>query len=441
MKLKRFTLNQIQLVAWIIPAILGLLTCATYLLGMSYLQNRTQTESLIESFEVNSRKALRRIESEIAVGNKTAAPAIALSFVNEQPSIDKISLEATMPSECKNMQSCLLKKSGKALYYYKIESKVDPTVLLAEVALPKILEDFNLAEAWWLLLFIVSLTSAGIVLQRLLNKKFVIDPISNLLRNGEANTDIPKHYPVEIEKLALELSDSLKARDQVIIGQLASGVIHDLKTQIQPMISALELVKESEGNLESKAKTTDMLLRASERNLPRMLKIIETTLDGSRTIEIAPKPSDIKKTLQESIEDCVDLAKDRNVEIDYSDIQFKNFKFDSVQMERVFSNLVKNAIEAFDDDGFSTSFKKIRISTKDYNSHVEVNVEDSGPGLKISSKEIFRFSQTTKPTGSGLGLLVSKRIVEAHNGRIEAGESQDLKGARFTVILPVDGAQ
>jgi signal transduction histidine kinase len=411
------------------------------LFGVSYIQNQSRTESLVESFEANSRKALRRIESEIAVGNKAAAPRIAHSFVNEHPSIDKIYLDVAMPAECEGKQSCLLQQSAKSLHYYKVESKTDPTVLLAEVALPTIWEDFNIAEAWWLLLFVVTLTLAGIMIQRLINQKYVIGPISNLLRDGEANTDIPDHYPVEIERLANELNESIKARDQVIIGQLASGVIHDLKTQIQSITSALALVKESESNPETKAKATNMLLRASERNLPRMLKIIETTLDGSRTLELAPKPTSLKNTIEESIEDCRDLAKARNVEIDYSEIGTKNLNFDSVQMERVFSNLVKNAIEAFDEEGFSSPFRKIRISTKDLDSHVEVNVEDSGPGLKISSKDIFRLSQTTKPTGAGLGLLVSRRIVEAHNGRIEAGKSAGLQGARFTVVLPVGGAQ
>ncbi|MFN8945705.1 MAG: ATP-binding protein, partial [Pseudobdellovibrionaceae bacterium] len=67
---------------------------------------------------------------------------------------------------------------------------------------------------------------------------------------------------------------------------------------------------------------------------------------------------------------------------------------------------------------------------------LSVVIEDSGTGLPEQVDSIFRLLKSTKPHGSGLGLLISKKIIEAHHGRIIASQSEELKGAQFEILLP-----
>ncbi len=65
-----------------------------------------------------------------------------------------------------------------------------------------------------------------------------------------------------------------------------------------------------------------------------------------------------------------------------------------------------------------------------------LEIEDSGPGMPTSSKKTFRIMKSSKPNGSGLGLLVSKKIIEAHGGDISVETSESLKGAKFIISIP-----
>jgi PAS domain S-box-containing protein len=112
---------------------------------------------------------------------------------------------------------------------------------------------------------------------------------------------------------------------------------------------------------------------------------------------------------------------------------------DLVQIEQVLLNLVKNAIDAM--KMVPTNGRKLRLRTqrrdKDY---VEVIVQDSGPGIAEDTVEhLFDAFFSTKQSGMGMGLPISKKIVEAHFGELTVDSSQET-GATFHVILPTDHA-
>jgi two-component system, OmpR family, sensor histidine kinase ChvG len=108
----------------------------------------------------------------------------------------------------------------------------------------------------------------------------------------------------------------------------------------------------------------------------------------------------------------------------------------------VFRNLISNAVS------FSPPAGTIMIRTIRERRHVKVTVEDQGPGIPSGKEEdIFNRFYTERPEGeafgkhSGLGLSISKQIVEAHRGTIAAeniiGDDNQVKGARFVVRLPI----
>jgi signal transduction histidine kinase len=113
---------------------------------------------------------------------------------------------------------------------------------------------------------------------------------------------------------------------------------------------------------------------------------------------------------------------------------------DRIQLQQVILNLIVNAIEALKELDQGPRDLLIR-SNADGPSYVEIAVQDSGPGLDPSSLEhLFDAFYTTKPDGLGMGLSVSRSIVDAHGGRLWATANEP-NGAIFHFTLPITGEQ
>jgi two-component system, LuxR family, sensor kinase FixL len=108
---------------------------------------------------------------------------------------------------------------------------------------------------------------------------------------------------------------------------------------------------------------------------------------------------------------------------------------DRIQIQQVLTNLMRNAIEAMKE----TAAKEIRVSVAHASGHtLSVTVEDSGPGISPEiAGNVFKPFTTTKAGGMGIGLSISRRIVEAHGGEMTVSGS-DLGGACFSFTLPQD---
>ena len=104
-----------------------------------------------------------------------------------------------------------------------------------------------------------------------------------------------------------------------------------------------------------------------------------------------------------------------------------------VQLQQVFMNLMLNAIEAMRDAGGELTVKSQR-----QDSQLLLSVSDTGPGLPAGNvDQIFSAFFTTKPQGSGMGLAISRSIVESHGGRLWA-TANDGRGATFHFTLPTE---
>jgi len=106
---------------------------------------------------------------------------------------------------------------------------------------------------------------------------------------------------------------------------------------------------------------------------------------------------------------------------------------DRVQLQQVFMNLMLNAIEAMRDEGGELTVKSQR-----QDGQLLFSVRDTGPGLPVGKvDQIFSAFFTTKPQGSGMGLAISRTIVESHGGRLWA-TANDGRGATFGFTLPTE---
>jgi signal transduction histidine kinase len=108
---------------------------------------------------------------------------------------------------------------------------------------------------------------------------------------------------------------------------------------------------------------------------------------------------------------------------------------DRVQLQQVILNLIINAIQAM--SGSGESARELLISTgKAESGTVLVKVRDSGPGIApVTREHVFESFYTTKPNGMGLGLSISRSIIEAHGGRLWASANKH-RGATFQFTVP-----
>ena len=296
-----------------------------------------------------------------------------------------------------------------------------------------------------LILGILGLVFSGvyIFISRLLSKTLP-KALDNLVSYIEAdlngtkaeNISLPFKELVDLKTKITEVLERYNSsRDQAIIGQLTSGIMHDIKTPLQSMVAATYLVEEQDPGSAKRLSRLENAHLMNQMNLPLICKIIETTLDGSRTIKVEKQETDILKTIQQSLAPALEMAIARKVELEQRFQSNSPTLHDPVQMTRVVQNLVKNAIEA----AAENSVKKIiRISTQTLPIGTLFCVEDSGPGFTSHPDQIFKAFRTTKLRGTGLGLVITKKIVEAHGGNITARRSIDLGGAMLEVLIPAN---
>ena len=157
------------------------------------------------------------------------------------------------------------------------------------------------------------------------------------------------------------------------------------------------------------------------------------------------EPQQVPLDLDEVIRDVVDLvrseAQTRRIDVSHTqDCALPPVVADRVQLQQVVLNLVMNGLEAMTPTGTAGQLPTLRIATRADAHGVQVDVQDSGAGVDPSVREtLFDAFQTTKADGMGMGLAISRSIIESHGGRLWFTPNTG-KGATFSFRLPVAGS-
>ena len=212
------------------------------------------------------------------------------------------------------------------------------------------------------------------------------------------------------------------SRQNQVWAGMAKETAHQLGTPVSSLQGWLEMMKEIKGN---EAITPEM-----EKDINRLLLITD------RFGKIGSMPSLEEKNIIELIENMVDYIKKRaggnvNFEVDtYGESIILSFICPPL-FDWVIENLLKNALDAMEGKG------KIRIAIKDTASQIIIDVSDSGKGIaKQNIGKVFNPGFSTKKRGWGLGLTLTKRIIEQyHKGLIYVFNSELGKGTTFRIIL------
>jgi two-component system sensor histidine kinase VicK len=208
---------------------------------------------------------------------------------------------------------------------------------------------------------------------------------------------------------------------------------HELRTPSQSIIGYSELLK----NLPERNKQyEEAILRNAERLFSLVTNMLNIARIESQTMKLNKTVFDLNVKIQNVINDIsqqTGLNKDDKVKIEFVPIEKVDIIADKEKIFEVFANLVNNAIK-FTKQGTITIILKREYKTN----QATVTIKDSGPGIDPEIiPHLFSKFKTKSEKGLGLGLYISKNIVEAHGGKIEAYNNPNSKGATFIVTLPL----
>ncbi len=218
----------------------------------------------------------------------------------------------------------------------------------------------------------------------------------------------------------------LKSERLAAIGELASMVGHDLRNPLTGIAGAAYYLKTKYGcNIDEKG--IDML-KIIEKDIEYSNKIINDLLEYSREMKLQLHEATPKSMLKEAL---TSLKVPRNVRVIDRTQEKLKIQVDKEKMQRVFVNVIRNAIDAMPKGGTLT------VTNRASNGSLEITFSDTGAGMsKETLQKVWRPLFTTKAKGMGFGLAICKRIVEAHGGKLSV-KSTVGKGSAFTVSIPM----
>ncbi|MDA7026211.1 PAS domain S-box protein [Bacillus sp. CLL-7-23] len=226
-----------------------------------------------------------------------------------------------------------------------------------------------------------------------------------------------------------ELEERLRKSDTLhVVGELAAGIAHEIRN---PMTALKGFIQLLEGSIKEEDHSLYFNVITSE--LKRIESIITEFLILAKPQAIMYEEKNVIKIMQDTMDLLHAQANLDNVQmhLDYYG-KIPLIYCEPNQLKQVFINILKNAIEVMPDGGNIY----VKIQKKDTN-HITVSLTDEGIGMAEDKlKRLGEPFYTTKERGTGLGLMVSYKIIEEHNGEIEV-ESIEGKGTTFHLTLPI----
>lgn len=240
---------------------------------------------------------------------------------------------------------------------------------------------------------------------------------------------IVKSKTAELEQANTSLQEAveqLKDHDRMQ-REFINVAAHELRTPTQAIIGYSDLFY-------LRPESREEAIKAITRNAERLETLTRDILDVTRIeghrLDLNKEKFDMSEVVASAIEDTRRRVDDSNIKFEYSPRKIL-VEADRMRISQVLSNLLSNAVKF-------TKQGTVYISVDNKDGQVMVSVKDTGSGIdpEIMSRLFTKFT-TKSQTGTGLGLFISKSIIEAHGGKIWAENNKDGKGATFIFRLPL----
>lgn len=272
-------------------------------------------------------------------------------------------------------------------------------------------------------------------------------------QSGKLYAEIAERKRAE-EQLIEAQEDLVRKEKLAILGQLAGSVGHELRNPLGVISNAVFFLQTVMADADETVREYLDIIKSEVNNSQR---IITDLLDFTRTKTPQIKVITVDELIKQNLGKC-SIPGTITVRIDIPEA-LPLIRVDPFHMRRVFQNLITNAIQAMPDGGkLSISARLLpdvgatrwvaleerkegRVAASPLqqdNNFIEISVTDTGEGISPENmKNLFQPLFTTKARGIGLGLIVSKNLMEANGGRIQV-KSQLGTGTTFMVILPCE---
>jgi PAS domain S-box-containing protein len=253
---------------------------------------------------------------------------------------------------------------------------------------------------------------------------------------------VPLHDPhgniTALLGITRDVTELKNAQDKLVqserlaaMGQLLSAIAHESRNALQRIQAAVEMLQ---FEIEEGSESREDLARI-ERAKDDLQRLFEELRTYAAPVQLDQSTANLAGIWRQAWSHLGTLREGRQAELQEktSDVDL-NLSVDAFRIEQVFRNMIENALAACPDPVL------IEITCQDSKiggaPSVRISVSDNGPGFSQQQKQhVFEPFFTTKAKGTGLGMAIAQRIIEAHGGTISANDS-DHRGAEFVITLP-----
>jgi hypothetical protein len=222
----------------------------------------------------------------------------------------------------------------------------------------------------------------------------------------------------------LQTADRLSA-----ISRITSGVAHEVKNPLNAILMHVEVAR-----MKLAREDIDVApqMEIISREILRLDRVVKTFLDFTRPVELHPADVPLDAFVREIVDLAAPQAAAAGIRVSVNaDTDAVNIRVDEDLMKQALLNVVVNALQAMPQGG------ELRIECAVREEEAEIRISDTGVGIPAELRDkIFLLYYTTKPEGSGIGLAMTFRIVQLHDGSIDF-TSEPGKGTTFVLRLPV----
>jgi len=259
---------------------------------------------------------------------------------------------------------------------------------------------------------------------------------------------LPKTTSVEIKRVAgsiERMKETLnQAQEEIIsktrmatMGKIAADFAHEIRNPLEAISGSVEILGYDIGERTER----DEYLTIIKEEIQNLNDYLETFLEFAKVQQINRGLININTIIRDTMLLLRPLYSKKHILCNsrLAD-SIPECLADVGQLKRVFINVLINSIEALDEVA-GASEKRIEITSDNYKKYVRIVIKDTGVGIDPDDlQKVFDPYYTTKTGGSGIGLVISKNIVEQHKGTIGI-ESSPEEGTRITILLPIDEAE
>lgn len=226
------------------------------------------------------------------------------------------------------------------------------------------------------------------------------------------------------EELARHQEERLRAQRLNLLGQVTAGVAHELNNPIGVILGYLKLMKRD-------GAVTPDRLEIVEDEARQAQRIVQDLLEVVRPAELVPEAVDAAQVAKDVLGRLEESGAARGVELIAPAVPGPTAWVDGPRLQQVLRNVLSNALDASPDGA------KVEVTATQKGEVVEIRVRDGGPGVDPAlADRIFEPFYTTKESGTGLGLALSRSLVEAHGGALYVDLADAGPGAAFVIQLP-----